>query len=324
MREPTSKCGVHLIGAPIVLFAYKRPRHTLQTLTALSRNMMASRSPLIVFIDGPKTEAELTDIEAVRCVVRRAAGFASVEVVERQANYGLARSIIEGVSSVLRTHGRVVVVEDDIVTSPHFLCYMNDALTIYADEALVASIHAYTYPVPAPLPDTFFLRGADCWGWATWERAWCHMQQDGRALLEQITARGLRREFDANGSRSLVRMLQQQIEGRNDSWAVRWHASAFLAGMVTLYPGRSLVQNIGLDSSGTHCRETERFAVCLDDYHVHVERLPAVENRRAAEAFEHYFRQNSGLFAQCRSLVGSSGFNAVVRRLSNWRWASND
>jgi hypothetical protein len=318
MSEPTSYCGVHVSGAPIVLFAYKRPRHTLATLTALSRNIMASRSPLIVIIDGPKTASELTDIEAVRRVVRNAAGFASVEIVERQENYGLARSIIEGVGAVLRTHGRAVVVEDDIVTSPHFLCYMNDALTMYANDTLVASIHAYTYPVSASLPDTFFLRGADCWGWATWERAWRHMQQDGRALLEQITARGLRREFDANGARSLVRMLQQQIEGRNDSWAVRWHASAFLAGMVTLYPGRSLVQNIGLDSSGTHCRETGRFAVHLDEYHVKVERLPAVENRRAAEAFEHYFRQHAGFLARCRGLVGGSGLNAVVRKLSNW------
>ena len=240
--------------APVALFVYRRPAHARQAVQSLLANAEAPRTQLVVFSDGPRKADTQGDVAQVRAYARGITGFAGVRVVERERNLGLAQSILAGVGEMLAEHGRVIVVEDDLVVSPFFLAYMNEGLRRYAGHERVASIHGYMYPSHVALPETFFLRGADCWGWATWDRAWRHLETDGRKLEAQLRGRGLAREFDLDGRYPFLRMLQAQIAGRNDSWAIRWHASTFLADMLTLYPGRSHVVNTGADGSGTHSR----------------------------------------------------------------------
>jgi hypothetical protein len=199
----------------------------------------------------------------VRNYVGNIGGFRRLTIVTQESNIGLSRSIITGVSAVCGIHGQAIVVEDDIVTSPHFLRYMNDALRRYEDDGRVVSVHGYVYPGIQDLPEAFFLRGADCWGWATWQRGWRLFDSDGSRLLDEIKRRHLARQFDLDGSYPYTRMLESQVAGRLDSWAIRWYASAFLRGKLTLYPGRSLVTNIGTDGTGTHCRKTSRFDAAL-------------------------------------------------------------
>lgn len=238
--------------APIALFAYRRRDHLDATVRSLLANPDAPHTALTIFCDGAKGEKDTADVATVRAYAAAVTGFACVTVVERPRNFGLAASIIDGVTTMLSRHERVIVVEDDLLVSPHFLAYMNDGLERYAEDTRVASIHAYIYPLGRPMPETFFLRGADCWGWATWRRAWQHFNPDGAALLAQLQTRGLVRDFDYGGAASFTEMLTNQIAGHNNSWAIRWHAACFLDGMLTLYPGRSLVHNIGNDGSGTH------------------------------------------------------------------------
>jgi hypothetical protein len=276
--------------APIALFAYRRPDHLRRVIRSLQANGEAASSPLFVFSDGPKAESEIAPVSEVRRVAAGAAGFADLRIIARDRNAGLANSIIEGVTRVLAEFGRVIVVEDDLVVSTQFLRYMNDALDLYAPDDEVASIHGYAYPVRSPLPETYFLRGADCWGWATWSRAWQHFESDGRRLLAALEERRLTGEFDLSGAYPYTRMLSDQIAGRNDSWAIRWHASTFLRGMLTLHPGRSLVQNLGHDSSGTHSTSTGHFATELTTQPARVERIPACESAEARRAVEKFLR----------------------------------
>ncbi len=249
--------------APVALFVYNRPAHTARTLEALAANAGAAETDLVVFSDGPRDAAATVKVLEVRELVRAAQGFRSVRVVERTENLGLSRSIVSGVGSVLAEHGRVIVLEDDLVTSPHFLNFMNAGLQRYAEDARVASILGYGYPVDGALPETFFLRGADCWGWATWSRAWAHYRPDGAKLLAELEASGELDIFDFGVPGFFSGMLRDQIAGRNDSWAVRWYASAFLASLHTLHPGPSLVANIGFDGSGEHGDRGEHFDVPL-------------------------------------------------------------
>ncbi|MBA2673304.1 glycosyltransferase [Ramlibacter sp.] len=267
--------------APIALFAYKRPDHLARALASLRANPEAAASRLIVFCDGPKGAADAAGVAAVRELTARIDGFAAVEVHRREANAGLASSVIAGVTRVLGEHGRVIVVEDDLVVAPGFLRYMNDALALYADDDAVASVHAYLYPLARMPPPTFFLRGADCWGWATWARAWRHFDADGARLLAQLRAANLTRAFDLDGAYPYTCMLEDQIAGRNDSWAIRWHASAFLRSMLTLYPGHNLVHNIGNDASGTHSGDTRVFEARFAGAPVCVERIALREDTDA-------------------------------------------
>jgi GT2 family glycosyltransferase len=185
-----------LMLAPITLFVYNRLNHTRQTVEALLRNELAAESEFFVFSDGPRSETDREKVLAVRSYLKTINSFKKVAVIERDKNFGLAESIIAGVTEIVNRYGRIIVLEDDMVTSPYFLKYMNDALEIYKDEEKVISIHGYIYPVRDKLPETFFLRGADCWGWATWKRGWDLFDPDGRKLLEQLQKRNLTRTFD--------------------------------------------------------------------------------------------------------------------------------
>jgi hypothetical protein len=247
--------------APIALFVYNRLDHTQRTIESLQANHLAKKSDLIIFSDGSKNESHAEGVATVRNFLMTISGFNSVNIIEREFNLGLANSIIGGVTEILKQHDRVIVMEDDLVTSPYFLTYMNDGLEVYAHDERVVSIHGYVYPIEKQLPETFFMRGSDCWGWATWRRGWTYFNPDGRYLLDELERRRLIYEFDLNGSYGFSDMLKGQIAGKNNSWAIRWHASTFLANKLTLYSGRSLVHNIGNDDSGTHCGSNSSFDV---------------------------------------------------------------
>lgn len=276
--------------APIALFVYNRPEHVQKTVESLAKNDLSAQSDLFVFADGPRERDDPENIRRVREYIQSIRGFRSVNIREREQNAGLARSIIYGVTQVVSEAGRVIVLEDDLVCSPFFLKYMNDALELYENDDRVISIHGYIYPVATSLPETFFLRGADCWGWATWKRGWDLFEADGRKLLSEMTQRKLGKQFDFDGAHPYTKMLDQQIKGKNDSWAVRWHASAFLADRLTLYPGQSLVQNIG--SFGTHCGTIDQYEVNLCDHPVRVGGIAVEENLVARVSIRKFFIRN--------------------------------
>lgn len=278
--------------APIVLFVYNRLLHTKNTIQALKSNHLSSESNLIIFSDSPRSSEHSEKVDNVRNFIKSIDGFKSIKIIERDRNYGLANSIIDGVSQVCGKYGSAIVLEDDIVTSPYFLTYMNDALNIYKDKKEVASIHGYVYPIEN-LPETFFLRGTDCWGWATWQDRWVSFEANGAKLLKQLKARNLIKRFDFDGAYKYSQMLEDQIKGINNSWAVRWHATAFLNNQYTLYPGKSLVENIGNDGSGTHCETTNIFTSTL--FYKAVQNFPEVvtDNVMAYDLFRDYFKKQS-------------------------------
>jgi putative methyltransferase (TIGR04325 family) len=277
------------VNAPIALFVYARPDHARRTVEALLNNPEAASSDLIVFSDAAQTPEKEVTVQRVREYAAGIQGFRSITVHHRPQNFGLAKSIIEGVTHVLNEHERVIVLEDDLETSPHFLRYMNDALDRFAKEERVISVHGYVYPVHKPLPEAFFMRGADCWGWATWRRGWAQFNPDGKFLLAELKRQNLLKSFDFNGAYSYSEMLKGQINGSNDSWAVRWHASAFLANKLTLYPGRSLTHNTGNDSTGTHCGTSSALDAELSTTPIRLDSVVIEESETARKTIEDFF-----------------------------------
>lgn len=285
--------GERMTPAPIALFVYRRPKHTQRTVAALQANVLANESDLFVFADGAKSESDLDDVRAVRQYLLSISGFRSVTIIERERNLGLAASILSGVTAVVNSHGKIIVVEDDIQTSPFFLRFMNDALAFYRAQDKVISISGYLPPLGGTRPTTFFLRGADCWGWATWRRGWELFEPDGAKLLTELRHRGMEDDFDLNGAYPYTRTLNDQVRGRNDSWAIRWHASAFLRDRLTLYPGTSLVDNIGNDGSGTHSSQSTD--ICSVDRAwepVSISGVPLVESAEARAQLAAYYSRH--------------------------------
>ena len=276
--------------APIDLFVYNRPIHVQKLISSLLCNEYIQYSDLIVYADGPKNSKDIDLVQQTRTYIKSISGFKSLRLIERSINCGLANNIIDGVTSVINEYGKVIVLEDDLVVSPYFLKYMNDALNMYENEEEVVCIHGYVYPVKKSLPETFFIKGADCWGWATWKRGWNLFCKEGEILLKNIERRNLKKEFDFDNSYPYYRMLKHQIEGKNNSWAVRWYASAFLHDKLTLYPGRSLVNQIGMDGSGTHCDTNEMFDVTLANSPIVLSNINIQESKQGRKAFIYYFR----------------------------------
>lgn len=239
--------------APIVLFVYNRPEHTRRTLAALAANPLAIDSDLIIYADGPKKPEHAPSVGQAREVARSASGFKSVRLIERDENQGLARSIIGGVSEVCSEYGRAIVVEDDLLVAPQFLTFLNRGLERYADEPNVFQVSGYMFPVSTQSSsDGLFLPLISCWGWGTWQRAWCHFDPSAVGYVQLEHDPELRARFNLEGHYDYFGMLRDQIEGKIDSWGVRWLLSVFLQGGLVLYPPSSLVQNIGVDGTGTH------------------------------------------------------------------------
>ncbi|NQV88637.1 MAG: glycosyltransferase family 2 protein [Parcubacteria group bacterium] len=274
-------------NAPIALFAYNRPEHTQKTVEALRKNLRAKDSELYIFSDGPKNDLDKVKVEEVRKYLKTIDGFKKIEIVEMQKNLGLANSIISGVTKIVNRFEKIIVLEDDLVTSPYFLKYMNDALNLYRDEDSVISIHGYCYPVKN-LPETFFIKGTDCWGWATWKRGWDLFEPNGKKLLIELEEKNLIKKFDLDSSYHFSSMLKKQIAGENNSWAIRWHASAFLKDKLTLYPGISLVQNIGQDATGTHKGKTDYYKTTITSNPIVIKKIPIAENTEARLAIIKY------------------------------------
>ena len=207
--------------APICLFTYNRLSHTRQVIQALEANTLAQKSDLYIFSDGPKLEKDRAPIEVLREYLDEVSGFKSVTVFKQDVNLGLANNIINGVSRVLEEYTNVIVLEDDLVTSSKFLTYMNDALNKYKKNNNVASIHAYSYPLKRPMLEEYFIVGSDCWGWATWRDQWQTFETDGKVLMSRLMLSGRMKQFNLDDCADYSAMLEAQIKGENNSWAVR-------------------------------------------------------------------------------------------------------
>ncbi len=277
--------------SPIILFVYKRFEHTQKTLAALQLNPEAKDSDLIIYSDGAKQPHDEASINKVRGLLNLLNGFRSVTIIRRETNLGLAASIISGVTEQLAIHNRVIVLEDDLVTSPYFLSYMNQALEYYAQNDRVACIHGYCYPLKEEAPETFFIRGADCWGWGTWKRAWDLFEHDSLKLYKELKRRKLSYNFDFEGTYPYTKMLLDHHSGKVNSWAIRWLASAYLNNRLTLYPGKSLVTNIGNDNSGTHCIQSSVYTGLLSQHPIKVEAIPVEHSERMFRQFKLFFKE---------------------------------
>ena len=249
----------------------------------------------------------------MRNYIHSISGFKNIIVIERNENWGLARNIIDGVTTQINQYGRVIVLEDDLVVAPHFLKFMNDALEAYKNEPQVGHIQGCDFTQDPTLPDTFLIKWTGSWGWATWDRAWKHFNPNGKALLQELEARKLTYTFDFDGKYGYTRMLRRQIEGKNNSWAIRWNASLFLKGILSLNVGRSLVQNEGFDGSGTNCGGGGLYASQL-----YLKELPVVpispieENPEARQAYVRYYARTNSFWAKAirrikRTLKGDFG-----------------
>jgi hypothetical protein len=257
----------------------------------LGKNINFERHKIIIAIDGVKSDSDVVLNRQVEKVARKFAEINSnVEVRNNSQNFGLGNSVLYNIDNILEKNPSIIVVEDDLVLHTSFLNFCEFGLKAYGDEKCVMSISGFSLPIGVS-ENTYFLRGADCWGWATWKDRWETFDRNGTSLLNQIKTRRLQRAFDLNFSYQYTNMLERQVLGLSSSWAIRWHASTFLKGGLSLFPKNSLVENHGNDGSGTNMRRTDAYKTFLNSETPMLERISVVENNQARKKLIQFYRR---------------------------------
>ena len=307
--------------APIILFVYNRPEHVKKTISALQKNELADQSDLFIYSDGPRCEEDGPFIHEVRNFLSRIDGFGSVNVIERKNNWGLGRNIIDGVTKVVNQYGRIIVLEDDILTSRFFLRYMNTALDKYSFESRVMSVSGYTPPFQKKgLPETFFMSWPDCWGWGTWKRAWDKFERNPEKLVRE-NDRILIRKININGTApGMWKQVLDNYYGRRYTWAIFFQATLCKENALTLYSKLSLTSNDGMDGSGYDCGHSTLFDVnslqqCIvSDYPEKIETCPEAE--LALMEFYRKASKEQVIWKRIWNVISKEGWIGIRKRIA--------
>jgi GR25 family glycosyltransferase involved in LPS biosynthesis len=253
--------------APVVLFVYNRPEHTKQTVVSLQKNKIAAQSELFIYSDGSKNRDDKKAVDEVRNYLRTIKGFGKIKIIERKKNKGLAKSIISGTNEIINKYGKVIVLEDDLLLSNNFLSYMNDCLKFYQNDKRIFSISGYSAASQIPLnydKDIFLFYRINSWGWATWADRWNNVDWEVGDFDTFIRNKKERRNFDRGGEDSTI-MLLKQMQGKINSWAIRFNYACYKNNGLNIYPVRSKVFNAGTDGSGTHISKTTKYKTELNE-----------------------------------------------------------
>ncbi|MFL5752711.1 MAG: glycosyltransferase family 2 protein [Bacteroidia bacterium] len=286
--------------APIILFVYNRPALAGQTLQSLKENNLASASDLFIFSDGPKegdSEENKAKVSAVREVIREQNWCRTVTIIEQPKNKGLAASVTDGVTEIVSKYGKVIVVEDDVLLSRHFLQFMNDSLDTYADDPKVLAVGSWNYFQGNPQPgnEIFFFRYPDSIAWATFDRSWKLFEKDAELALKKLIRMKRMRKFNGDGDAPYFEnMLNMQISGKINSWAIRWTATSIINDMLSVFPAQTLSKHIGFGAEATHETSDVDYnsGLVLAEKKIEVTRLPPVENEEALNAWKKFVKTN--------------------------------
>ncbi|MFU2486565.1 hypothetical protein [Thauera sp. WH-1] len=282
--------------APIALFVYNRLAHTKQTIEALLRNELAEESDLTIFSDAPKNASAERSVQEVRKYIKSIEGFRSVSIIERNDNWGLAKSIIEGVTRILKEREKIIVLEDDIITSPAFLRFMNEALELYENQKKVWHISGWNYPISTKdIDETFLWRCMNCWGWATWADRWSHFEKAPSSMIELWKKEEIF-SFNLDGAHNFWSQVLNNQRGRTNTWAIFWYATIFKNNGLCLNPSQSLTKNIGNDGSGINCSDYDPFSGAHTRQTVPILTDAISENDVALRSIQAFYRENKPSF----------------------------
>jgi len=244
--------------APIVLFCYNRPNHLRLTIASLKNNYLADQSSLHIFLDGPKSKKDIIKNNEVFNYISKINGFAKIKIYRRKTNLGLSLSVISGINFVLKKNDKIIVVEDDIVTSPFFLKFMNESLNKYEKNLKVWHIagHSHLKSNENEIQKVFFSYYMNCWGWGTWKNRWKMFEKNPNKLINSFSKKDIS-EFDLEDSGLFWSQILKNASRKINTWAIFWYATIHIRKKLCCNPLKSYVRNIGMDGSGMHCSNSE-------------------------------------------------------------------
>jgi len=273
--------------SPVVFFAYNRPYHTIKSLSHLKKNKLASKTDLLIFIDGPKNNSEdKIRVKLVCDIVKKIDGFKSKKIFFRKNNLGLSKNFISGISQILKKYESVIVIEDDNLVSKYFLDYINQGLNLFKNDNNICAINGYSYPINKKnLPNHFLVKGADTWGWGTWRRAWNEIIWNPKTLLKKINNKKILKKK--------INLLKAKIDKKNDSYTIMFDLSMQIKKKYSLVPKIPYSINCGLDGSGRHAKkETNIFNSKTNEKKIKIDKKKIFINQLYEERLKNFYKRN--------------------------------
>jgi len=275
----------------IAVFCYNREESIKNCIKSLKNNKEINEFDLIIYSDGSKGNLDKIKVFKVREYIKTIEGFKSVTTKYRENNLGLSESLITGISELFKSYDSVIVIEDDLILSKYFLKFMKESLYKYEKCMKVMCISGYTYPSFFSISQNFFLKGAECWGWATWRRSWNMFERDAIILNQRLVARNKQVEFNNSRNGGNLPLLNKEaLANKIGSWAIRWHASVYLADGLTFFPQISVVKNLGFDENGTNCRGMNIYDVELADKPIKIKDIEIEQSKFICISIRYYFK----------------------------------
>ena len=298
--------------APIVLFVYNRLKHTKKTIQSLQKNYLAKQSDIYIYSDGGKDEESWAEVYKIRKYLKTISGFRKITFIKRNENIGLSKNIIDGVTTIINEYGKIIVLEDDIVTSPYFLNFMNDSLDFYEQESKVWHISGWNYPISSEnLKDTFLWRTMNCWGWATWKDRWGHYEKNPKELISIFNHNDISR-FNLDDSTNFWEQVKSNHDKKMNTWAIFWYAIIFKNNGLCLNPTQSFTENIGFDGTGTNTGYRNNYSNNLSRQKYNIEfEHELKENKTATDRIKLFFREQEN-----KNLSFSKNLNKIFNLLS--------
>lgn len=238
--------------APIAISTYSRVNHLRRTVEALRLNTLASISEVYFFSDAPKPGDE-GKVRDVREFIRTVDGFKAVHLVERIENSRIANNR-GGIEMLLERYGKVIFLEEDVVTAPGFLEFMNAALSFYGDDERIGSVSGYCPPMTFPmghLKDIFFLTRLNPWGVGLWKRYYKMNTYITEECFDEVFKdKGKLKDLSNSVGEEALQFIQMDFERKLDTGDMKSIFWQFYDRKFTVYPRKSLVRSIGQDGSG--------------------------------------------------------------------------
>lgn len=279
--------------APVVIFCYNRKEHLEKTIYALEKNELANETDVYIYADGYRGDKDKRDVEEVRSFLmsyKKTSLFKSLTINISNVNKGLANSIIDGVSEIIKNEGRVIVLEDDLITAPDFLVFMNESLNYYKNDESIWSVTGYTLPLKGlkELEDDVYLSYRACsWAWGTWNNRWKTVDWEVKDFTKLCRDKKMQRQLN-RGGREMFKMLKNQQEGKNNSWAIRWCYTQSKQNKYTIHPKYCKVQNIGVDGTGENSLATRKYITKIDKTPIMVKSVKP--NKKILNQFRNYYK----------------------------------
>ena len=255
------------MNTPVLLIAWRRPQMLRKVIDSL--RIVA---PKIMFIacDGPNENrvGEAEKVAATRAVISHYIDWpCDMHYLYSDINQGCRLGVSRAISWFFSNVDEGIILEDDCIPVPRFFYLCQNLLHEYRNDWRVASIGGHN-PVKTVerSNDIIFSRYFECWGWATWKRAWNVYDDQMKVLgLESQRCR-LEDCFTTPGEVYFWTQLAKQllVTDKPSSWAYRFQMCCVANNMVHAISKISLVENIGFGPDSTNCIEESSRELIVD------------------------------------------------------------